>query len=321
MKKIIAVVGPTAVGKTGFGLELANKFGGEIISVDSRQAYREMDVVTGKDLPRGAVFTKRKTLLNRLGTQLSIGYYRYGRVKVWLYDVVSPRTVYSAGDFSLAAGWVIEDMGKRGKLPILVGGTGFYLRALTQGYETLGIPPNLKMRQRLESWPLTELQNEVKKVAARRWQKMNRSDRNNPHRLIRVIEIALSDRRDSLPGRAYSEVLKLGFKLPLRELLTRVDRRVEERLCSGAEEEVKKLAERYGWDSVLRETIGYREWRPYFEGQQKRVEAIENWRLAEHHYVKRQLVWFRKEPGLVWFESGPEARPIFEDRVADYLSA
>lgn len=316
-EKIIAVVGPTAVGKTGVGLSLASRFGGEIISVDSRQVYREMDLVTGKDVPPKAVFQKRKTLTNQQGTKLSIGYYQYDSGRVWLYDVVPPRVVFSAADFRIAAHWVIRNIQKRGKVPILVGGTGFYLRAMTEGYETLGIPPDWDLRHRLESWPLVKLQERVVKEVPARWEKMNRSDRANPRRLIRAIETRAGEAQEPTP---FAEVFKIGLRLSAKDLLAQIDRRVEARLRAGAEEEVKRLVKKFGWESVLGETIGYQEWRPYLEGQTSRSVVIEAWRLAEHQYAKRQLVWFRKEPALSWYPAGPKVVTTLVEKVAKYLA-
>ncbi|NCS99922.1 tRNA (adenosine(37)-N6)-dimethylallyltransferase MiaA, partial [Candidatus Parcubacteria bacterium] len=135
MYKLLIICGPTATGKTRLGIELAKKFNGEIVSADSKQVYRGMDVGTGKDLP-----VSSKLQLSAQSFQL--GYYEIKRVKVWLLDIVEPDYKFNVADYKKCADAIVEDIWKRKKLPIVVGGTGFYIKAIVDGIETMGVLPD-----------------------------------------------------------------------------------------------------------------------------------------------------------------------------------
>lgn len=287
MKKLLVICGPTATGKTGLAVKLANQFNGELVSADSRQVYQGLDIITGKDQPAGA--------------------------RIWLLDVVKPDYRFSAGDYVAAARLVIEDIWRRDKLAIVVGGTGFYIKALIDGVEALGVKPDWKLRQKLAHCSIAQLLNCLKKLNPERLKKMNKSDRHNPRRLIRAIEIAKQNQSASRRTKfKINNLLMIGLKAPLGVLDQRIDRRVKERLQQGAVEEIKKLlATGYNWDnSVLGETIGYREWQRYFEGLKVsklkslklKEEAIQKWQIAEHQYARRQMTWFKKDKRIKWFD-------------------
>lgn len=160
MNKLLIITGPTASGKTALGIELAKKFNGEIISADSRQVYRGNDIETGKD---------------RSFPQ-------------WGIDIVDPGTDFSVSDFVKYATQVINDIQKRGKLPIVVGGSGQYIKELLNPSETLNIPPNQKLRKKLNTLTLEQLQLELMAIDRKKWESMNESDKKNPRRLVRAIE-------------------------------------------------------------------------------------------------------------------------------------
>lgn len=282
MNKILVIVGPTAIGKTGLGIKLAHQFKGEIISADSRQVYKGMDIITGKDLS--------------------------GEVKTWLLDVVTPDQKFSVADYYELAWKAIEDIWSRGKLPIVVGGTGFYIKALIEGIGTLGIKPDWELRKKLADYSINELTNYLKKVDFKKWRLMNESDRKNPRRIVRAIEVALKLKTENLKQNTnnYYEIDKLmiGLTAPNEILYQRIDQRVEERANAGAEEEIKKLLDKgYTWEnSVLGQTIGYCEWQEYFEGKASPETVIQKWKFAEHDYARRQMTWFRKNQGINWFD-------------------
>jgi tRNA dimethylallyltransferase len=277
MNKLLVIAGPTATGKTRLAIDLSKKFNGEIVSADSRQVYKGMDIITGKETARG--------------------------VRIWLYDVIKPNQKFSVADYYDLAWKAITDIWERKKLPILVGGTGFYVKAVLEGIGTMGIGPDWNLRSKLSNYQINELQIYLKKLDRKRWEKMNESDRQNPRRLIRAIEIA-KNRKSLTVNRESSnfDSLMIGLTAPYKVLYQRIDERVEERLKMGAEREIKKLLDQsYDWDnSVLGTTIGYREWRDFFEGKASKEEVIQKWKYDEHNYARRQMTWF-KRMAVVWF--------------------
>lgn len=323
MKKILVICGPTATGKTGLGIRLAKRFAGEIVSFDSRQVYRGMDIGTGKDLPVNSKLKTQNSKLNLKSKKLKIGYYLINGFRIWLYDVVAPDYRFNAADYCQSALPVIKDIWERGKLPILVGGTGFYLEALLEGIATLGMPPDWSLRKKLEKKSVESLQEQLKKIAPSRWQKMNPSDRANPRRLIRALEVAAFGEKKEKDTRGFlgvkkefclgkEAVLKIGLKAPLPLLKKRIDRRVEERLKQGLLEEIERLlAKGYCFEnSRLGETLAYQEWREWFEGKEQtlalRQEIIGAWKKHEYQYARRQMTWFKKDKEIIWFDISDE---------------
>lgn len=311
MKKLLIICGPTATGKTSLGIKLAKKFNGEIISADSRQVYKGMDIGTSKDLPKNSNF---QFLISNLRLKnFQIGYYKIKGVRFWLYDIVEPDYPFNVSDWVKCANLVIKDIINRDKLPILVGGTGFYIKSLINGIETLEITPDWKLREKLSNYSTNQLASLLKRINLQRWEKMNASDRKNPRRLIRAIEITSvkNSKKKSLIHYNTLEycsqslnVLMIGLRAPFSFLYQRIDSRVEERLKMNAEREVRKLIKKgYNFEnSVLGATIGYKEWKKFLEGKRFLSEIIQEWKFAEHAYVRRQMTWFRKEKRIKWFD-------------------
>ncbi len=211
--KIVTITGQTATGKTKLALEYAQKYDGELINCDSRQIYKHLDIITGKDL------TNKKFHVVKKNANFSIGYYllpvilesRHSRddrilkdaiaslqhdeqkqTKIWLYNIVDPKEYFSSFDYQQCALWVIKKILSEGKTPIIVGGTYFYLKHLLYDIETENIPPNWKLREELNYKPVTDLQKIYKRLSLQYVNKLkplNRSDWNNRQRLIRKIEI------------------------------------------------------------------------------------------------------------------------------------
>lgn len=196
MSKLLVICGPTATGKTRLAAWLAKKLNGELISADSRQVYRGNDLETNKERPD---------------------------VPIWLYDVVDPEEEFSVSTWVKLARTAIGDISKLGKLPIVVGGTGLYIKALISPFETIDIPPNKKLREKNLS--LIELQKMVRRG------NMNNSDWNNPRRLIRKIEIAKS--KKSRMRRKRFDYIMIGLTAPLPILHKRIDDGIEKRMRAG----------------------------------------------------------------------------------------
>jgi len=289
MEKLVVICGPTASGKTNLALKLAKRFDGEIVSFDSRQVYRDMDIGTGKDIK---------------GYEFKDSFYLVEGIRIWLYDLVNPDYQFNVADFIKEAKRVINDIWKRKKLPILAGGTGFYLQALLEGVESLGILPDLKLRKELNSLSLVKLQNKLKNLNIKKWKIMNDSDRKNPCRLIRAIEVSLNKDKFKKETPLKANILKIGLKSSLKDLYNLVDQRVDQRVKDGVEREIKTLIDKgYNFkNSVLGTTIGYKDWEPYFLNKKKKDKVIIDWKNVEHGYVRRQLTWFKRDKDIEWFD-------------------
>ena len=296
--------GPTATGKTELAVRLAKQFRGELISADSRQVYQGMDIITGKDHSPGT--------------------------KIHLIDVVRPDEDFSVAYYTRLAWQVIKKAWKEGKLPIIVGGTGFYIKAVIDGIGTVEIPPNEKVRQGMKAWSAKELMDYLANLNSAKAAALNKSDRNNPRRLMRAIEIALwqkenfhqpADQKEKQPP---FSVLFIGLKADYKTLYQRIDQRVAKRLKIGAEQEIRNmLKEGYSWEnSALGVTTGYREWQPYFENSKLKEEVIKKWQFAEHGYARRQMTWFKKDKRVSWFDiTGKKWQDEIEELVENWYDA
>ncbi len=306
---LVAVVGQTATGKSALGLALAERLGGEIVSCDSTAVYRGFDIGTDKVPPAA----------------------RRG-VPHHLVDVVDPTELYSAARYAEEASAAIRDITARGRLPILVGGTGLYFRALTRGlFPGPGRQPALRAR--------------LERVAARRgpqtlhrWlarvdpESARRIQPRDGKRLVRALEVYLVTGRPlsahfgaTRPPLPEYEVIGIGLRLPARELAERIRRRVDAQFAAGLVEEVRRLlacgvpptAPPFGglvYKQVLEYLRGVRG-----EEATRALIARENCR-----YARRQLIWFRKEPGLVWIEAPgerPDTAATVEQLVRSRLAA
>lgn len=300
---VFIVCGPTASGKTAFALTLAKKTGAEILSVDSRQIYRGLDIVTGKDLPKKAVFQYCGNFAEKL-RELSVGCYFIRGIPLWGYDLISPRQSFSAGEYAHFGRLVLKDIASRGKPAIIVGGSGLYLKALIEGLDTAG-GPDWQLRRRLEKLPVVTLQKKLARVNPERLASMNHSDRFNPRRLIRALEIASKPQKNS-PRKPLETTPNSRFWLfqpDPKTLLENIATRVEKRLRAGAVLEIKTLLKQgFSWSDPGFNTLGVKQLQPFFESQQSLNEAVSSWKKAEYQYAKRQLTWFKNlqnQPG--WY--------------------
>ena len=179
MKKLLIVCGSTATGKTSLALTIAKKFDGELISCDSRQVYKRMDIGTGKGLPANSRPNRE-------------GCYEIGGVKIWGYDIADPKKGFSVAQYIKFARTKIGNIWAEGKLPFLVGGTGLYIKGVVDGIATAEVRPNIKLRKSLIEKRPEELFEILAQLDAAKAGSLNTSDRKNPRRLIRAIEVALS---------------------------------------------------------------------------------------------------------------------------------
>jgi tRNA dimethylallyltransferase len=291
MKKILVVCGPTATGKTGLGLKLAKKFNGEIISADSRQIYKGMDIATGKDINQGKWVKD---------------HWEIEGIPLWLLDIVEPNVEFSVAHYADLAWEKIKDIWQRGKLPVIVGGTGFYIKAVLENIPSQGIPPNWPLREKLELKSVESLFEELAKLDSFRAGQMNTSDRQNKRRLIRAIEIARWRVANLLPEDQklpVFETLFIGLKTSSQILYRRIDKRVEERYKMGVKKEISGLLMKgFSWNLPSMSAMGYQEWRPFFEKKADLLQVLTRWKFNEHAYARRQMTWFKKEKQIHWFD-------------------
>jgi len=302
MDKLLVICGPTATGKTTLAVSLAKKFDAEIISADSRQVYKGMDIATGKDLPKQAKVKK--------DVQTGLDYYLFDSIPVWLLDVVRLNEEFSVANFVDLAGRVLGRIWTKGKLPIVVGGTGFYIKALVDGIQTLGISPDWTLRKQLETRSWQELFEMLARLDSEKAASMNVSDRQNKRRLVRAIEVALAKNhmgktklKKEIRKKRHINPLFIGLKAPMKDLYERIDRRINRQLEEGAKREVESLLNQgYSWELPAMTALGYRQWQKYFKEGESIEKVMSLWKSGEHDYARRQMIWFEKERRINWFD-------------------
>lgn len=280
--KLIVILGPTSAGKSAVAIQLAQKFNGEVISVDSRQIYRGMDVGTGK-----------VTIEEQAG------------IKHWMLDIISPKTNFSAAQFKKKTDNIIRDILKRGKLPILCGGTGFWIKSIVDNITYPEVKPDWNLRKELEKKEITELIQELKKLDPVRAENI---DAKNKVRLIRAIEICHAIGKVPLIPRSTLcdsryEFIQIGVSVPKEKLHAKIKKRLDQRWKDGMIAEVEKLHHQgLSWKKIQSFGLGYF-WIPeYLQDKIPLEELYERVYLAEKDYAKRQVTWFQKDKRIVWLE-------------------
>lgn len=302
---LLALVGPTAVGKTEVAIALAEQVAGEIVSADSRLLYRGMDIGTAKPSRE-----------------------QRSRVVHHLIDVADPDETWSLALFQREAGKAIAAIHTRGKLPILVGGTGQYMRAILEGWSPPELAAQPSLRGALESWA-----NEIGKdglhtrLARLDPEAAANIDARNLRRTLRALEVILTSgqkfsvqrRRKETPYR----VLQIGLRLPRPELYRRIDARIERMLAAGWLDEVKTLlAKGYGTDLPSMSAIGYAQLSKHLLGRLTMDEAITDLKRATRLFVRRQSNWFKpSDPNILWLDaSSPDLIKEIESKLRSFLS-
>ncbi|MBI5620497.1 tRNA (adenosine(37)-N6)-dimethylallyltransferase MiaA [Candidatus Gottesmanbacteria bacterium] len=280
MKKVLIICGPTATGKTKTALALAKRFDGELVSADSRHVYRELTILTGKDLPAD-------------GT------------KIWATDVTSITEPYSVSQYRTLARTCIDAIASRSKLPILVGGTGLYIRSVIAAIDTASVPRSPELRKELEARSISQLQGTLQALDQPKWEKMNASDRMNPRRLVRAIEVATWHPKHGLSQdqTPQFDVLWIGLKASPEELLKNIARRVRERFDQGVVREVNAARNSLSAPYLPAATsLGFVSVCRFADGEIDKDQAVEQWTAQEYRYAKRQMTWFNKEKNIHWFD-------------------
>ena len=300
--KIISVVGPTAVGKTSFTLKAAeeilknkNYSAIDLISADSRQVYRGLEVISGADVPPEFQLTSNRKLTHP--------FYSKNKISLHGVSIISPDEEWSVAHFQDLAWEVLELAQQQNHLVIVIGGTGLYHDQLLNLDSSLRVKPNKKVRQKAGQMELKDLQAWAKEVSPARFAEMNYSDKHNPRRLIRVIEIGLkkiSADTNSNPSHQLEQVY-VGLNQDLAKIEEKIKKRVLARFSGQAIPEVKQLQAKYqDWSLPAFSALGVSEVGQYLNGLFTQDECLEMWTLHELQYARRQLTWWRNRD-VVWF--------------------
>lgn len=301
-QKVIAVVGPTSAGKTALSILLAKKVDGEIISADSRQVYRGLTLGSGK-------ITKEEM----------------NGIPHYMLDIADPKQTFTASDYAHFGRERLLDMHSRNKVPIVVGGTGFYIDALLGRVSLAEVPPNPTLREQLADYSAEQLQGTLQRLDPKRFETI---DRHNPHRLVRAIEIALKNTKDgplykaqhttnTKDGPLY-EGLWIGLTLPWDELKEKICQRLVRRFEQGMLEEAKQLY-KGGLSFERMEQLGleYRFMSRHLRGSLSYEKMLEELKKETLHYAKRQMTWFKKNKDIQWYS--PENVDALVARAEQFL--
>lgn len=288
---LIVVAGPTASGKTAYAINLAKKLNGEIVNADSRQIYKFMDIGTNKGSIRKAGNLDKLLIDDREIVPYEL---ENSEVLGWLFDIVTPDEEFSVSDYQKLAREIIDNINSRGKVALLVGGTGLYIDAVVRNYQ-ISTEPNTKLREELQKLTTGELQDIVNRENPQLFVNLNNSEKNNPRRLVRMIEKSRSETIDL--SQSVGEELEHEYvyiDLPKEELYDKINKRAEEMFTQGFVEEVKQLIEKGYQNTRPLQGIGYREIVSYLSGKLSLEECIEKIKQAHRNYAKRQITWFKK---------------------------
>ncbi len=300
--RIVVIAGPTAAGKTALAVAVALEFGGEVISADSMQVYRGMDIGTAKPTPTETA-----------------------GVPHHLIDVVDPDSEYTAAMFAEDARAVAADIASRGRVPVVAGGTGLYIRAMLGGIAPAPAgDPELRARL-LADAELYGAEHLHARLAEVDPQSAAAVHPNNLRRVVRALEVYYSTDRpisDFHAEHAFADspynALKIGITRPRDQLYRAIDARVDEMVSRGLIEEVRSLAARYSTHLKPMCGLGYKEIAAFLRGDLPLEEAVRLIKRNTRHYAKRQMTWFRKDEGIRWFE--PHEKKEVMAAVAAHLA-
>ncbi len=291
--KIVVIVGPTASGKSDLAVQLAQKFNGEIISADSRQVYRGLDIGTGK-------ITKREM----------------AGIPHHLLDCVSPRRQFTAAEYVKKARAAISKIAARGKLPIVCGGTAFYIDALLGAATPAPVPPNLNLREKLEKETTENLFKKIQKLDPARAKKI---DAKNRRRLIRAIEIAYALGKIPTPQKTiFYDAIKIGITLPSNQMKERIKKRLVARMKKGVIAEARNLhGKGLSWKRMDALGLEYRFLARYLQKQISKQELAAQLETAIWRYAKRQMTWWKRDKEIHWY--APNESKDIQNAVKDFL--
>jgi len=311
--KILVIVGPTASGKTEWAIKLARKFKGEIINADSRQIYKAMNIGTAKPLDPPGRGPIRKA---DLGPKTQEEYF-YKGVRHYLIDLLKPTKDFNVAKYKRLAIKTIRAILKRKKLPILVGGTGLYIKAVIDNLKIPPTQPQPKLRQQLEKQLRQKgLKSLYEKLIRLDPEAAYIVDPNNPRRIIRALEITLTTKKpfstQRKGGQKLFDTLELGINNSKERLFQKIEQRVDKMMQNGLFEEVKILVKKYGPNCLAFDAIGYRELIEYLNNKTTLKKAVELIKKNTRQYARRQMTWFKKDKKIHWVKSVKEAIKLTE---------
>ena len=288
-QKVIVICGPTASGKTALSIELAKKIDGEIVSCDSMQIYKEMDIGTAKP-----------TLEEMQG------------IKHYMIGIISPNERYSVADYKKDAKIAIREILNKGKVPIVVGGTGLYIDSLIYEIEYQDIEFDKEYREHLEKEVkekgLEELYNVAKEIDPEAIEKISKNDKK---RILRILEIyhATGENKTEQERKSRQKEVEYDYKvyalnMDREKLYDRINKRVDKMIEEGLIQEVEKIYKKYNDFPTAMQGLGYKEVVEYLEGKLTKEEMIEKIKQETRRYAKRQLTWFRKNKQTIWLDVG-----------------
>jgi tRNA dimethylallyltransferase len=300
---IIVICGPTGIGKTATAIALAEAYQGEIVGADSMQIYREMEIGTAKPTPE-----------------------EQARVPHHMVDIIPPDAPFDAARYEKMAREIVFDLHARGKLPIIAGGTGFYIKALTRGlFDT--IPTNPEVRQRLQAEAGALSGGEFhRRLVACDPETARKLHPNDTYRIVRALEVfevsgrPLSEHhKDHQFGDRPFRQLDIGLTIPREALYSRIDTRVDMMLEAGLLNEVRGLMEKgYGPELKSMQSIGYRHMADFLQGRLPWEEAVRTMKRDTRRYAKRQMTWFKTGPDIHWM--APDRIETMKQLVKDFLT-
>ena len=297
--KILVVLGPTATGKSDLAVLLAKKYNGEVISADSRQVYKGLNIGSGK-------ITKKEMQ----------------GIPHHLLDIISPRTRFSVDAWKRKTEQKIKNILSRGKLPIICGGTGFYIQSIVDEVVLPHVPPNKKLRSELEKKDAQSLFTLLQKLDPERAKTI---ERQNPVRLVRAIEIATAlgavpPLNKKVQGNSITyEFLQIGLTLPDTQLKERIIKRLDTRLKKGMLREAQKLHDSgLSWKRMFELGLEYRYESLLLQHKISKQDFVEKLNTEIWHYAKRQMTWFKRDKTIKWFE--PTQTKKIEKEVIDFLN-
>ncbi|PIR75652.1 MAG: tRNA (adenosine(37)-N6)-dimethylallyltransferase MiaA [Candidatus Magasanikbacteria bacterium CG_4_9_14_0_2_um_filter_42_11] len=304
LPKLVVLLGPTAAGKTSWGLKLAKELNGEIIGADSRQIYKKMDIGTAK--PEGE--------WKRNGLRRS---FMVDDVPHHIIDILDPGKRFSVAEFRDKAVKYVKLIHKNKRVPLVVGGTGLYISALVDNLHIPRVSPNKKLRQSLEEKSVEELFDLFQKMDPEGAKDI---DKRNKRRLLRALEVCIMSGEpfssQKKKGDPLFDVLQIGVEVPRDELYTRIDERVDDMIKKGLVKEVGQLMkQKYAWHLPSMSGVGYRQFQGYFGNEKKLDECIDLLKRDTRRFARRQLTWFRRDTRIEWFQNYEDAKK----RIQDFL--
>jgi tRNA dimethylallyltransferase len=321
---IFSIVGTTSVGKSEAVLNLANyclshnlATGVDIISADSRQVYENISVLTGADLPEN--FTRMDS-----GAQENNKYFSCNNINIYGLSLIKVQDDWSVAQFNEYAQKIMAASIQNNRLICVVGGTGLYHDHLFTTDPQLTIPPNDEVRKKASEISLIELQNWLELVAPERWDKMNNSDKNNPRRLQRAIEIAIAISNGVTPesqqvqGSVDNHIF-IGLSLDMTTLTQKISERVLSRFKNGAVAEVEHILKNFQKVSPqVTTTLGFLQIKDFLDGKISEETCIQNWIAADLAYSKRQITWWKNEPQVTWID---KSESLWEEKFLQLVGS